>query len=71
VSVSVCVPTRNEAATIGAIVTVPADLRRRGAIDQPSGRSGLNRWHKFHGAHHRRDAMSNPTVTSSTRPPRC
>jgi glucosyl-3-phosphoglycerate synthase len=33
-TVSICIPARNEAATIGAIVEVLADLRRRGVIDQ-------------------------------------
>ena len=33
-TVSVCVPARNEAATIGDIVDVLADLRARGVIDQ-------------------------------------
>jgi glucosyl-3-phosphoglycerate synthase len=33
-SVSVCLPARDEAATIGRIVEVLADLRERGAIDQ-------------------------------------
>jgi glucosyl-3-phosphoglycerate synthase len=33
-TVSICVPARNEASTIGAIVDVLAGLRRRGVIDQ-------------------------------------